>query len=248
MPKYIGPDTVNRKKKMSREEIRERFNSETADLYSQKKPLWFPEFEYVFSLVLRTLKDHIPGKARILDLGAGTGNLARTVLEHYPDAFLTLVDFSDNMLKAAPRVLSGFKGKYEIKIADFFELEMPAKSLNCVVSSFAIHHGRGEKVYRKLYKNIYRWLGPGGIFACCDVVDGDSKHYAVINEEGWKEFLRKDFSEEDITRILSNYYVEDSPLSLRKHMELLKACGFSSVDVLWKKYNFGLYSAIKKNH
>jgi hypothetical protein len=40
-------------------------------------------------------------------------------------------------------------------------------------------------------------------------------------------------------------YQEDSPLSLRQHLNLLSAVGFSAVDVLYKRDIFGMYAGIK---
>jgi tRNA (cmo5U34)-methyltransferase len=113
-----------------------------------------------------------------------------------------------------------------------------------VVSSFALHHARSDSEYLRLYRHIYRWLKPGGVFACCDVVNGDDAGWTAINERGWKHYLRDvNFTEQEIERIFASYYVEDTPISLSKHMALLQQAGFQHTDVLWKRYNFAVYCA-----
>ena len=245
LPKYVGPDTCLLDRKMTQEEIKARFDAETAAVYSQRKPLWLPEHDYAMNLVLKALEPCLASSARVLDLGAGTGNLSRRILKAFKDCHVTLVDFSQNMLSEAPRVLAGFEGRYETVLQDFWGAEFPEAGYHGVVASFAIHHGRGEAVYLDLYHKIYQWLKSPGVFVCCDVVEGDTPALAEMNEEGWRQFLRKRFPAEEVERILSNYHREDSPLSLKQHLSLLTLAGFVSADVLWKRFNFGVYVGIK---
>jgi len=43
-------------RKMTQEEIKARFDAETAAVYSQRKPLWLPEHDYAMGLVLKALE------------------------------------------------------------------------------------------------------------------------------------------------------------------------------------------------
>lgn len=58
--------------------------------------------------------------------------------------------------------------------------------------------------------------------------------------------MQKSFSDEDIKKIFSNYHREDSPISIKRHLALLTQVGFTSVDVLWKIYNFSVYVGVKE--
>jgi tRNA (cmo5U34)-methyltransferase len=248
LPKYIGPDTSTLDRKMSNEEIKARFDAETAAVYSQRQPLWLPEFGYAVRLILAAIKPYLASKrpASMLDLGAGTGNLSRRVLGAFKNSHVTLVDFSPNMLAEVPNVLSAYDGRYEIRMADFWQVNFPAATFDAIVTSFALHHGRGEAVYLELYRKACRWLKSEGVFACCDVIEGDVQYISEINEAGWRRFLqRRNFTGEEIERIFSNYHREDSPLSLRQHLALLVEAGFSSADVLWKRFNFAMYVGLK---
>ena len=246
LPKYVGPEVSLAGQKMSQQEIRARFDAETAAAYSQRKPLWLPEHDYAMRLVLKMLESYLPDSAQIVDLGAGTGNLSRRILKALPDCHVTLVDFSQNMLNEAPRLLAAFDGRYRIMLEDFWRAEFSAGEYDGVVASFALHHGRGEAVYRDLYRKNYDWLKAPGVFVCCDVVQGDAPPLAEMNEAGWRGFLQKrDFAPKDIERIFSNYRREDSPLSLRQHLDLLMQAGFGAADVLWKRFNFAVYVGIK---
>jgi tRNA (cmo5U34)-methyltransferase len=246
LPKYVGPAASSLGRKMTPEEIKSRFDVETAAAYSQQNPPWLPNYAGAMDLVLQALKLYLPSTARIIDLGAGTGNLSRRVLQAFPDCHLTLVDFSQNMLDGTAGVLAGFEGRYELLLHDMWNIDFQAGAYDAVVASFALHHGRGETVYKKMYQNIFRWLKTPGVFACCDVVNGDAPSLSDINEAGWRQFLvHEEFSAPDIERLFANYHREDSPLSLKQHLNLLSQVGFASADVLWKKSNFSVYVGIK---
>src|SRR5512143_3620791 len=85
LPKYVGPAASKFSGKMTQEQIRERFNAETAAAYSQRKPVWMPEYASSLGLVAKVLRPHLAcmKAPRVLDLGAGTGNLSRKVLEAF---------------------------------------------------------------------------------------------------------------------------------------------------------------------
>lgn len=119
-PDYIGPEIKKGNRIMTREEVKARFDRETAENYSQRNPAWLPEFDYAFSLVPRLCSPFLSEGSKVLDLGAGTGNLSRTLLEARQDIFITLLDFSENMLKEVPKVLADFTDCYETVHGDLF--------------------------------------------------------------------------------------------------------------------------------
>ncbi len=248
-PKYAGPDTQGLKGKMTREEVHDRFEAENAPAYSQRIRNWLPEDRYSSRLIVRALSPYLSGKsdARVLDLGAGTGRSAFGVLQAFPLSHVTLVDFSTNMLSEAPRLLKDYQEKFATLQADFWEVDFSDGGFDAVIACFALHHGRGQKIYGQLYRKVFRWLKPKGIFACCDVVEGDAPALSAMNESGWRSYLKhKGISKEEVRRLFSNYRQEDSPLSMRQHLSLLTRAGFSAADVLWKRFNFAVYVGLKE--
>jgi len=208
MPLYVGPKPTNRI--MSRDEVKERFDSEVAHIYSQQDPVWIPEYSTALSLLIDSICENLPQEPMILDLGAGTGNLSRRLLERFPTGHVTLIDFSENMLRETGNVLSEFPGRYTLLNDDFFRASFPNSTYHAVVSSFAIHHARGAREYVDLYRKIRQCLTPQGVFSCCDVVEGGSSHWTRINENGWKDYLANHFSDEKVEQIFANYRSEDT--------------------------------------
>lgn len=100
------------------------------------------------------------------DLGCGSGVLARAVLDRYPTARGTLVDFSEPMLAAAREQLREHAAQL-----DFVRADLAARVMwqdvrgpsDVIVSGFAIHHLPDIRK-RELYREIYGNLNPGGMF------------------------------------------------------------------------------------
>ncbi|MFW9915723.1 MAG: class I SAM-dependent methyltransferase [Candidatus Thorarchaeota archaeon] len=233
----------SKKKLLTREEIKARFEAENPQTYSKYHPIFAPEYDFAFSLLLDAITPYIPQKARILDLGAGTGYLSLQILSRFPHVHATLLDFSPNMLSAVDDVLTDYTGHYSVVCKDFWETTLDHESFHAVVSSFAIHHARGHDEYRSLYERIYHALKPRGVFACLDLVASVTPAWSEVMELGWRSHLETCFDAAIIERTLRNYRIEDSPLSIPAHFACLSQAGFSITDVLWKIHNFALYAA-----
>ena len=213
--------------------------------YLNKVPKWFPDSHNIYRTIIDFLNCTLPESPAILDVGAGTGNLTKLVLRKVPNCHVTLFDFSQNMLKEAEKILSKYNGRYEVIIGDFFKNRLLSQKYDAVVSSFAIHHGRTRASYLNLYKKIFRALKKRGVFVCADVLEGANGIISRINETGWINHMLKHYDKSAVDLIIESYKKEDSPVSIDAHFDLLKTAGFSSCDILWKKYNFGIYTGFK---
>jgi tRNA (cmo5U34)-methyltransferase len=111
---------------------------------------------------------------RILDLGVGTGETARRVLERHPGARLTGIDVSPEMLAEARRRLPDA----DLRVARL-EDPLPDGPYDLVVSTLAVHHldaaGKAD-----LFRRVAAALAPGGRFVLADVVVPERLEDAVI--------------------------------------------------------------------
>jgi tRNA (cmo5U34)-methyltransferase len=102
--------------------------------------------------------------ARVLELGVGTGETSRRVLELHPDAELIGIDESAEMLAAAATVVA----RADLRVGHL-EDPLPEGSFDLVVSALAVHHldGAGKA---DLFARVADRLRPGGRFVLGDVV------------------------------------------------------------------------------
>jgi tRNA (cmo5U34)-methyltransferase len=104
--------------------------------------------------------------ASILELGTGTGETSRRVLDAHPDARLHGIDASADMLAVAREVLGGRDVTLEV---GRLEDGLPQGRFDLVVSALAVHHldGAGKA---ELFTRVAELLGDGGRFVLADVV------------------------------------------------------------------------------
>ena len=148
------------------------------------------DFRFVPEGYLESMLEEIPGyvelqeetarateglrAARILELGTGTGETARRILERHPGAHLTGIDASPEMLEEARRHLpSG--GLRVSRLED----PLPEGPFDLVVSTLAVHHldatGKAD-----LSERVAAVLARGGRFVLADVVVPERPEDAVI--------------------------------------------------------------------
>lgn len=100
----------------------------------------------------------------ILELGIGTGETARRVLDAHPDARLTAIDSSPEMVERARAVVP----QADLRVARL-EDPLPDGPFDVIVSALAVHHldGPGKE---DLFRRVAAALEPGGVLVLADVV------------------------------------------------------------------------------
>lgn len=162
-----------------------------------------------------------PG-ARVLDLGCGTGLELDWYFEHNPDARVTGVDLSAEMLgvlrnKHPDRDLTLVQGSY-------FDVPLGGCAFDAAVSVESLHHfTKAQKL--PLYKKLRDALAPGGFFILTD-------YFCELDEQetffrGELERLQREHGIRD-----EEFYHYDTPLTVTHEREALLEAGFDRVEVL----------------
>lgn len=180
----------------------------------------------------------------VIDLGCGTGMLARKIKERYPHSHITCLDLSSNMIEMAKIKMENYEGiSYEVD--DFYSYRFK-KSYDVVVSSLALHHLVTDEDKKDFFKKIYEALNQGGYFYNLDVVLGSSHSLQAVYEEKWKAFMAQSCSQEEIEgKWLPKYCEEDSPAQLMGQLKWLEEIGFKEIDVIVKYFNYSVYGGSK---
>ncbi len=97
---------------------------------------------------------------RILDLGAGTGQMTRAMQKRYPSAQVVALDLAEQMLAVIPKTGRIFKRR-RVVCADMHQLPFKAGSFDVVISNFSLQWSYD---LRRVMREVARVLVSGGVF------------------------------------------------------------------------------------
>jgi tRNA (cmo5U34)-methyltransferase len=189
----------------------------------------------------------------ILDLGCGDGILGRFLLNIFPSAHGVFVDFSEPMLEAARKNLSGVL-KTSILKADFstphwIDVVASYQPFDLVVSGFAIHHQPDERK-KALYSEIHDLLAPGGIFLNLDHVASSTAAVGKLFDEFFVDRLHEFHARSDPSasrqEITDTYYKrpdkkENILAPVEEQCRWLRDLGYRDVDCFFKIFELAVF-------
>lgn len=191
---------------------------------------------------------------RVLDLGSGDGILAAAVLDRYPAAEATLVDFSPPMLDAARSRFAGAGDRVAIVEADLahsaWVSQLPHSdpgAYDLVVSGFAIHH-LADEAKRRVFGEIADRLASGGCFLNLDHVASVSPRLSDLFDERLIDALHagRRRTESDVSRAtVGAEYRTRQEVNILVPVETqcawLREVGFAEVDCYFKWLELALF-------
>jgi ubiquinone/menaquinone biosynthesis C-methylase UbiE len=149
---------------------------------------------------LREMLSHAPAAPdaalAVLDVGGGYGVVTEEVLGAFPQARVTLQDYSAPMLEAARRRLGSDAGRVAFVLADLTDpgwagrvIAQGGGPFDLVVSAIAIHNLRDVAAIAACYRGIAGVLKPGGRFLDYDLffddIGGIEHHIALLRGAGF---------------------------------------------------------------
>jgi ubiquinone/menaquinone biosynthesis C-methylase UbiE len=128
---------------------------------------------------------------QVLDVGAGYGIFSRLVLEAFPNASVTLQDFSAPMLQQSRERLAALSGRTAFVLADLTDPAWPNHvrgPFDLAVSAIAVHNLGTEERIRPVYTRIFEVLNSGGAFVDSDYVfaGGLEGHLRWLKQAGFE--------------------------------------------------------------
>ena len=195
---------------------------------------------------------------RIVDIGAGEGQLADVLLECFPRATLLALDGSESM-RAAVTARTAHAGDrirvraFELDTLDWWDLMHGA---DLVVSSLCLHHlNDAKKQY--LYKALAERLTPRGAFLIADLVEPPHAAGRRLAAESWDASTRAHAdaagTPERFAGFVENRWNHyrfpdpmDRPAPLFHHLVWLKHAGFPVVDCFWLYAGHAVYGGFKE--
>jgi tRNA (cmo5U34)-methyltransferase len=214
----------------------------TAATYDRDRMKLIPGHEAFYAAALEL----IPTDAmHIVELGAGSGLFSSMLRAAFPEAHLTLIDFSENMLALARGRLGSNSDASRITflLADYTTEPLPANS-DAVVSSLSIHHLEDDRK-RGLLQPIFTALQPGGLFINADHIAGPTPELEEIYQLRWLADVRAEgATEQQIADSLFRQQ-EDRRTPVAKQLAWLREAGFADVDCWYKHSSFAVMSGTR---
>lgn len=196
-----------------------------------------PRYEEMTERLLTYLP---PDRARILELGCGTGNLTLRLLARYPEARIVGVDAAPEMvaLTASRAGVAHFDGRCEA----FEDVVLEPAAFDLVTSCISLHHVADKAA---LYGRLFDALAPGGHLVFADQLRGGSERLQAINWSAWLDFCRagEPCTEDEIQGLLDHAEAHDHYTPLVEHLRLLAAAGFVDLDCTWRNWIWGVIAA-----
>lgn len=163
------------------------------------------ENEHYLELALSGIPKDFDG--RMLEVPVGTGVLSMPVYETLPDADITCLDYSPDMMERAKRQAQK-RGLENVRFmqGDVGKLPFPDGSFDLVLSLNGFHAFPDKEA---AYREIFRVLRPNGIFCGCFYVSGENRRTDWFVEKIYtpKGFFTPPYeTEESLRRRLGGMY------------------------------------------
>lgn len=211
----------------------------TAATYDRDRMKLIPGHEAFYAAALELLPTDT---MRIVELGAGSGLFSAMLRAAFPEAHLTLIDFSENMLALARQRL-GDDPAITFSLADYTAEPLPANS-DAIVSSLSIHHLEDDRK-RALLPHILAALRPGGLFINADHIAGPTPELEEMYQMRWLADVRAlGATEQQIADSLFRQQ-EDRRAPVGAQLAWLREAGFTNVDCWYKHSSFAVMSGTR---
>ena len=161
-------------------------------------------------------------KARVLDLGCGTGLELEEYFRLNPDADVTGIDLSEAMLKALKEKFPD--RRINLLIGSYFDVPFGEKAYDAAVSVESLHHFLAEQKVM-LYRKLHAALKDNGCFVLTDYF-AESEELEKEYFQNLKQLKREQGLSED------EFFHYDTPLTVGHETQALKQAGFSDVQIM----------------
>ncbi len=207
-------------------------------------------------VMMRVIGSFLPEVGNFLDIGCGDGVLASAIRKRYPKARATLLDFSGTMLKEARKRLKPERrgGRTHFIEADFGESGWTGSvrekaPFDVIVSWYAIHH-QPDSIKKRLYREVFRLLKPGGVFINIEHVSSPTARLSAAFDDVFVDslyaFSRKAGLDAGRAEVADKYYSrQDKAANILALVETqcawLEYIGFEDVDCCFKIFELAVF-------
>jgi SAM-dependent methyltransferase len=216
---------------------------------------FFPRRPDGVAAILEVLGELLPpGPWRLLDLGAGTGSLARALLERFPRATVVALDLDPVLMAIGRGALGETDGRLtwlqvDLRTPDWPDRLGPVAPFDAVVSLATLHHFSSREL-AAIYAALARVTRAGGLvlnaegLAVGRPASRLARHFDELRRrgappaDGWWEAIEADpalagaVAERD--RLRDRMRGAARKRSAEAHCRALRQAGFAEAAVAWR--------------
>jgi tRNA (cmo5U34)-methyltransferase len=192
-------------------------------------------------LMVRLVPFESGRRIRILDLGCGPGLLAQQLLREFPQAELTALDLTNEMLDAC-RQRAGDESRMDYRLADFRTDDL-GSGYDVITASLSLHHLTFAE-RPDFFARAYDSLNPGGVLIAAEVIIDESPDVRASQYRLWQEFMIA--NGEDGEQWFSKHTDKDHPATITSLISWLGVAGFVGAGWYWRQLNFAVLRAARR--
>lgn len=197
-------------------------------------------------------------RAKVVDLGAGTGALSYGILEAFPSAGVTALDGSASMRAHASERLARFGRRFrslgfDLESSEWLE---HCRGADAVVTSLCLHH-LDDDGKRRVFAAIHERLEDDGALIICDLVAPQREEAEELFRETWDLATRERAERAGDAAVGDLFEIErwnayrypdavDSPAPLASQLLWLTEAGFAVVDCFWLRAGHAVYGGYRR--
>lgn len=198
----------------------------------------------VLELIAKAAGSHLQKGDTLLDLGCGAGNMTLRIMQETGPLNCHLVDLSQPMLtRALDRATTANAASVHLTQADLRTLEFEASQFDAVVAGAVLHHLRDDTDWEHVFRQIRRWLKPGGRLYVADLITFEDPAIQKIMWDRYGDYLADLGGPDYRDKVFAYIDKEDTPRSLPYQLNLCREVGFKSWEVLHRNSVFACYVA-----
>jgi len=201
--------------------------------YDKQIKRTLPFYEEMVQQIVDIVKVLDMPSLRWLDVGCGTGKVARTVLDNFDIQKMVCVDVEQEMLEKAGKLCHNDKAEFlQCDVRD-----LPYRESFDIVTAVQAGHYFNKQERITAIRKCYDALVENGVYISFENFAPDSEDCTRLYLERWKQYqIKNGKSEEEADLHIGRYGKDYFPVRISESIGLLKDGGFRMVEILWVSY------------
>lgn len=214
-----------------------------AEDYDRTRRRLVPGFDDFYRAAIDLIQFPRESSLKVLDLGAGTGLMAAFIAYSFPNARITMVDISNEMLERARARFELAGPRFRFEVSDY-GVDRIQERYDVIVSALSIHHLSDEQK-RALFKRIHGALNDDGVFVNAEQFRCATPERHKFHHERWITRVRElGVDDRDLAAALERMKF-DRAATLEDQLEWVREAGFRDIDCAYKNLIFAVYCGLK---